>query len=63
MEHHANIVPWQMVAEQVGAVIKVAPILDDGSVDREKLSELLNLPSAKLLSLCHISNVLGSEIP
>lgn len=60
MEHHANIVPWQMVAEQVGAEIKVTPILDDGSLDREKLSELLSLPKAKLLSLCHVSNVLGT---
>ena len=47
MEHHANIVPWQMVAEQAGAIIEVAPIGDDGSVDREKLSELLSLPRPK----------------
>ena len=39
MEHHANIVPWQMVAEQTGAIIEVAPILNNGSLDREKLSE------------------------
>jgi len=63
MEHHANIVPWQMVAEQTGAIIEVAPILDDGSLDREKLSELLSLPEAKLLSLCHVSNVLGTVNP
>ena len=60
MEHHANIVPWQMVAEQTGAIIEVAPILDNGSLDREKLSELLSLSKAKLLSLCHVSNVLGT---
>ena len=46
MEHHANIVPWQMVAEQTGAIIEVAPILDNGSLDREKLSELLSLSKA-----------------
>jgi cysteine desulfurase/selenocysteine lyase len=63
MEHHANIVPWQMVAEQTGAIIEVAPILDDGSLDREKLSELLSLSKAKLLSLCHVSNVLGTVNP
>ena len=63
MEHHANIVPWQMVAEQTGAIIEVAPILDNGSLDREKLSELLSLPKAKLLSLCHVSNVLGTVNP
>ena len=63
MEHHANIVPWQMIAEQTGAIIEVVPILDDGSVDREKLSELLGLPSTKLLSLCHVSNVLGTVNP
>ncbi len=63
MEHHANIVPWQMVAEQTGAIIEVAPILDNGSLDREKLSELLSLSKAKLLSLCHVSNVLGTVNP
>jgi len=63
MEHHANIVPWQMVAEQTGAIIEVAPILDDGSLDRENLSELLRLPKTKLLSLCHVSNVLGTINP
>jgi len=63
MEHHANIVPWQMVAEHTGAKIEVIPILDDGSLDREKLSNLLILSDAKLLSLCHISNVLGTINP
>ena len=52
--------PWQMIAEQTGAIIEVAPILDNGSLDREKLSELLSLSKAKLLSLCHVSNVLGT---
>jgi cysteine desulfurase/selenocysteine lyase len=63
MEHHANIVPWQMIAEQTGAIIEVAPILDNGSLDREKLSELLSLSKSKLLSLCHVSNVLGTVNP
>lgn len=63
MEHHANIVPWQMIAKSIGAEIKVVPVLSDGSLDREKLSEFLANRGASLLSLCHISNVLGTINP
>ena len=63
MEHHANIVPWQMVAKETGAVIKVVPLLGDGSLDLNKLSEYLASPKSVLLSLCHVSNVLGTVNP
>ena len=63
MEHHANIVPWQLVAKDTGAEIKVVPIHEDGSLDRTKLSKLLASPQAAILSICHISNVLGTINP
>jgi cysteine desulfurase/selenocysteine lyase len=63
MEHHANIVPWQIVSQKTESEVLVAPILDDGSLDREKLSQLIAHPQAKILSLCHISNVLGTINP
>ena len=63
MEHHANIVPWQMIAKSTGAEIVVVPVLQDGSLDRERLSMLLNHPRSSLLSICHISNVLGTCNP
>ena len=63
MEHHANIVPWQMIAKSTGAEIVVVPVLQDGSLDRERLSMLLNHPRSSLLSICHISNVLGTRNP
>ena len=63
MEHHANIVPWQMMAESRKASIVVAPVLPDGSLDLEKLSSLLANERSKILSICHISNVLGTVNP
>jgi len=63
MEHHANIVPWQMIAKSKGANIQVVPVLNDGSLDREKLSEFLATPNTSILSLCYISNVLGTINP
>ena len=63
MEHHANIVPWQIVSQKTESEVLVAPILDDGSLDREKLSQLIAHPQSKILSLCHISNVLGTINP
>jgi cysteine desulfurase/selenocysteine lyase len=62
MEHHANIVPWQLVAERTGAKIKVAEINDNGELDIEGLFALLT-PEVKLLSLTHVSNVLGTVNP
>ena len=63
MEHHANIVPWQMICGQVGARIEVVPILADGSLDLEKLEQLLSLQNSRILSICAISNTLGTVNP
>ena len=63
MEHHANIVPWQLICESIGAKIVVVPILPDGSLDREVLSSLINDPKSKILSICHVSNTLGTQNP
>jgi cysteine desulfurase/selenocysteine lyase len=63
MEHHANIVPWQMMAEQKNIEIQVVPIREDGSLDLAKLSSLLAQEKTKVLSLCHISNSLGTINP
>ena len=63
MEHHANIVPWQMIAKETGAEIKVVSLFEDGSLDLNKLSEHLASPKSVLLSLCHVSNVLGTVNP
>jgi len=62
MEHHANIVPWQLVAQRTGATIKVAEIDERGELDLEQLYSLLT-PEVKLLSLTHVSNVLGTVNP
>ena len=63
MEHHANIVPWQMIAEEKNIEIQVVPIREDGSLDLVKLSALLAQEKTKVLSLCHISNSLGTINP
>ena len=62
MEHHANIVPWQLVAERTGATIKVAEILPDGSLDLDALHAAMT-PEVKLLGIAHVSNVLGTVNP
>lgn len=62
MEHHANIVPWQIACEQTGAVLKVIPVLDDGSLDISAFEALLS-EKTKLLSIVHISNALGTINP
>lgn len=62
MEHHANIVPWQLVAQRTGAVIKVAELDERGELDLAQLYSLLT-PEVKLLSLTHVSNVLGTVNP
>lgn len=61
-EHHANIVPWQMIAEQVGAVIRVIPLLADGTIDMIAYDELLSAKT-KLVCCHHISNVIGKINP
>ena len=62
MEHHANIVPWQLVAQRSGATIKVAELLPDGSLDLVALHALMT-PEVKLLAIAHVSNVLGTINP
>ncbi len=63
MEHHANIVPWQLVCKTVGAQITVVPVLPDGSLDRQALSSLMKEPGSRILSLCQVSNTLGTQNP
>lgn len=62
LEHHANIVPWQMLREQVGAVLKVIPIDEQGVVDFDEFEKLIG-PRTKLLALAHVSNALGTIVP
>ena len=62
MEHHANIVPWQIAAAKTGAVLKVVPVDDRGVLDLEALDTLLS-EKTKILSLVHISNALGTINP
>jgi cysteine desulfurase/selenocysteine lyase len=62
MEHHSNIVPWQQLAERVGAEIEWAPIDGDGLLDLEALAALLQR-EPKLVAVTHVSNVLGTENP
>ncbi len=62
MEHHANIVPWQLVAQRTGASIKVAELREDGSLDLEALFAAMT-PDVKLLGITHVSNVLGTINP
>lgn len=62
MEHHANIVPWQMIAERTGAVIKVIPVTDSGDLDMEAYKSLLS-PKTKMVAVVHVSNALGTVNP
>ncbi len=62
MEHHANIVPWYMLAESAGIEIRVLPMADDGTLILSKLPELID-NRTRLLSFTHLSNVLGTVNP
>ncbi len=62
MEHHSNIVPWHLLRERKGAVLKWAPIKDDGSLDMEAFAALLG-PKTKVVAVTHMSNVLGTINP
>ncbi len=62
MEHHSNIVPWQLVCEQTGALLRVVPINDSGELILEKFEKLLG-PRTKLVALVHVSNALGTINP
>ncbi len=62
MEHHANIVPWQLLCEQTGAKLVVIPITDAGEIDQTTFKRLINSKTA-LLAITHISNALGTMNP
>jgi len=61
-EHHSNIVPWQMLREEKGILLKVAPVDDSGELDLEAFERLLN-PRTKLVSIAHVTNALGGVMP
>lgn len=62
LEHHSNIVPWQMLCQRTGAILKVIPCLEDGSLDQTAFLELLN-PRTKVLAIGWISNAFGTINP
>ncbi len=62
MEHHSNIVPWQMLRDEKGLELKVAPISDDGELLMDEFAKLLG-PRTKLVAVTHTSNVLGTVTP
>lgn len=62
MEHHSNIVPWQMLCKRRGAILKVIPMLDNGTLDFDAYLELLT-PKVKIVALIHVSNALGTINP
>ena len=61
LEHHSNIVPWQLVAERIGAHIDVVPLTADGRIDLDAMERMIR-PDHKLVALAHVSNVLGSVL-
>lgn len=62
MEHHSNIVPWQQLCEEVGAILKIIPISDIGELDLEEYGRLLS-DRTKIVAVTHVSNVLGTINP
>lgn len=62
MEHHSNIVPWQMLCEATGGVLRVAPISDEGELLLDEFERLLT-PRTRLVAIAHVSNVLGTVNP
>lgn len=62
MEHHANIVPWQLLRDQAGIVLKIVPVLNDGTLDMEAYERTLS-PRTRLVAATHISNALGTINP
>ncbi|MCC6982992.1 MAG: aminotransferase class V-fold PLP-dependent enzyme, partial [Bauldia sp.] len=62
MEHHSNIVPWHFHRERKGAVLKWAPVGDDGSFDLDAFAALIT-PRTKIVAITHMSNVLGTIVP
>lgn len=62
LEHHANIVPWQMLREEIGIVLRVVPVTPEGDVRLADVKKVLS-PRTKLVSVAHVSNVLGTVLP
>jgi cysteine desulfurase/selenocysteine lyase len=62
MEHHSNIVPWQLLCQQTGAVIKVIPVTDAGELDLDAYRQLLG-PRTRMVGIAHVSNALGTVNP
>jgi len=62
MEHHSNIVPWQLLRDRTGAVLRIVPVTDDGELDLAAFERLLN-PRTKLVALAWVSNALGTVNP
>src|SRR5574337_1222135 len=62
MEHHSNIVPWQMICKETGALLRVIPINDDGELQLDEFERLLS-PRTRLVSIVHVSNALGTINP
>ena len=62
MEHHSNIVPWQMLRDEKGIVLRIAPIDDDGNFLLDEFAKLLN-PRTRLVAITHASNALGTIVP
>jgi cysteine desulfurase / selenocysteine lyase len=62
MEHHSNLVPWQLLAERTGAQLRFVPVCDDGTLALDRLSSLLT-PEVKLFAFTHVSNSLGTINP
>ncbi|WP_278984483.1 aminotransferase class V-fold PLP-dependent enzyme, partial [Sphingobium yanoikuyae] len=61
LEHHSNIVPWQIVAEKLGAQIDVVPLTQDGRIDLDAMRAMIT-PQHRMVALAHVSNVLGSVL-
>ena len=61
LEHHSNIVPWQLIRDRTGVEIDVCPLTDDGQIDLDAAEQMLT-PAHKLVALAHVSNVLGGVL-
>jgi cysteine desulfurase / selenocysteine lyase len=62
VEHHSNIVPWQLLRDATGCVLRIAPVALDGSIDIHEFAKLIG-PKTKLVAVAHVSNVLGTVLP
>ncbi len=60
MEHHSNIVPWQLNAQAIGATVKEIPITDEGEINEEEFKKLLSAGKVKMVAMAHVSNTLGT---